>query len=92
MSKYNIHTDVFKKGKCTYKVRISDFGKDEIVEHSDAPLLAPKIFIYNDDIQYNFKDILITHDNDLEIFIENLIEIKEFINNIQKKRGHYNDK
>ena len=56
MNKYNIQTDVFKHGKCTYKVRVSDFGKDEIVEHSDAPLLAPRIFIFNDDIQYDFKN------------------------------------
>ena len=86
MNKYNIHTDVFKLVKCTYKVRVSDFGKDEIVEHSDAPLLAPRVFIFNEDIQYDFTTILISNEKDLDIVIKNLIEIKEFINIVQKEK------
>lgn len=81
---YNVLTQTFVQGKCTYKKRISDLGVDEIVEHSDAPLLAPEIFIFNGDIQYNFKKVMILDNSDLDILIKNLIEIKNFI-------GRYNE-
>ena len=86
MNKYNIHTKVFKQGKCTYKIRNSDFGKDEIVEHNDAPLLAPRISIFENYTQYDFSKILVTSMDDLNHLIENLIEIRGFIESIGQRK------
>jgi len=79
---YNIKTETIQRGKCIYKKRITDLGIDGVVEHKDAPLLAPKVFIFNGTIQYDFKNILILNNDDLDTFTKNLTEIKDFLKTI----------
>lgn len=75
-----LKTETIKEGKCSYKLRFSSFGVDEMVEHDDAPLLAPEITIINDKVHLNFFHISASDNKDLNIISRNIEEIQSLIN------------
>ena len=76
-------TKVQEFGKCTYKIRNTEFGSDGVLTHKDSPLLAPVVYVQDGIFHYDFKNILILDDLDLDMFITNMTEIKDCLNKIR---------
>lgn len=80
---------IYKEGKCSYQLsyyNVLDCSQEKI-EHEDClGLMAPEVIVYEDELQLSFSKVLVL-DRDLDTFLENVKELRNFIKLVGDIRG-----
>lgn len=80
-----LDSTILTEGNCEYKELREKNGTlaGEIIRHADAPLLAPEVFVFNDSVSFEFRNIIVTNEEDLDRLIENIKELKKFVHKVK---------